>query len=137
MKLTVKEQIAKILRWINAATDYFNCDQLCSGSYTSGTVTLSKSIANYKKLFIVARDNDGYRKTFVLINNGASSIVTYLDFVRITGAWYAKSMLLSFNGKTVSIQYNCQAHASGTGSGSYVYLEKIYGCRLIAGGGTA
>ena len=126
---------ASLKKWMAKVANYFNCDQLCSGNYSSGSIALSKSIANYKKLLIIAHDNDGIKKSFELITEGASSVVTYLDFFRITGTWYGKSMILVINGATASINSNAQAHSGGVGSGSYVYLEKIYGCKSIVGGG--
>lgn len=100
---------------------------LYEGSVSSGTFSLSDSIAKYQRISIVANDNDGVTKTFEIITNGSSSFQTYLDFTRITGAWYAKSILMTFSGTTVNIGGNGQAWFSTTGQGTYVTITRIYG----------
>ena len=128
MKLKMKEWIAKV-------TSLADCDLLYSGSLNNGgSVQLSKSVTNYKKIIIVAKDNDGVYKTFEHINNKASSFATYCDYTRLYGAWYCKSAYIAFNGTTMTMTKCGQAYFSGQAQGDYVTVEKVYGCKHIVGG---
>ena len=131
MKLKLKEWMEKVMRLADS-------DLLYSGSLTrGGSVQLSKSITNYKKIIIVAKDSDGVSKTFEHIHNNATSFGTYCDFTRLVSAWYVKSAYLLFDNQTLRMAYCGQAYFSSQAQGNYVTIEKVYGCKHIVGGGTA
>ena len=116
MKLDLKEWIAKVMCLADS-------DLLYSGSLTKGgSVQLSKSITNYKKIIIVAKDSDGVSKTFEHVHNNATSFATYCDFTRIVTGWYVKSAYLVFNNQTLQMPYCGQAYHSSQAQGNYVTI---------------
>lgn len=122
--LDVKKLLAKIL-------DNTTYDLLYNGS-TTGNVTLSKSVANYKRLVVVYKDNDGTRLTKEIIHNNATTFATCFESVRVTTVTYIKAYLGTFNGKTLTKGFNRQSANSGTPTeGNYIYIERIYGCKSI------
>ena len=125
-------------KWIAKVTDFCTCDLLFSGSAT-GDVTLSKSVANYKKLIVEYHDNDGAKFTKVINNNNVVNFSTYFEAVRpTTRVLYIKAYIGTFNGTTLIKAYNRQSAGGGTpAEGNYIYIDKIYGCKSIVGGGTA
>ena len=121
--------------WMTRVTNAFNCDLLYSGSFTSGTVNISKAISNYKKLIIVYSDNDGALHTKSVVTNNAANITTILDVLRLTGTNYNKSMIVSLGAGTMSSSYNRQqAGTAAPTQGTYITVQKVYGCTTIVGG---
>ena len=121
--------------WVNKITDFCTCDLLFNGSLNNGeTKQLSASIANYKRIIIVAHDSDGARKTFEVINENASSFFTYCDFTRLYSGWYSKSAMVTFNGTSMTMTKCGQAYFSSQAQGNYVTIDKVYGCKNIVGG---
>ena len=103
---------------------------LYTGSFTAGSITLNDDVKNYWRIAVTANDNDGSIKTFNVINN-YTDFYTYLDFQRITGAWYGKTMIATFNGKTMTANNNKQAYFSAvTSEGTYVTVKSIYGYKI-------
>lgn len=103
---------------------------LYTGSFTAGSITLNDDVKNYWRIAVTANDNDGSIKTFNVINNYAN-FYTYLDFQRITGAWYGKTMIATFNGKTMTANSNREVHFSTvTSDGTYVTVKSIYGYKI-------
>lgn len=128
MKLDLKEWIAKI-------TDHFCCDLLYSGSFSSGTITLSKSVANYKRLIVVYSDNDGSKFTKEVIHDKAATFPFVCESIRPTGVLYVKAMIVNASGTSMTMAYNRQSAGGGTpASGTYITISKIYGCTSIVGG---
>lgn len=128
--LDVKALLAKI-------TDSLICDLLYNSSFTTGTASLTKSIANYNSLIFVYTDNDGVKHTKRIVTNKSSSVDGILDVVRVTGAVYVKTMVFNINGQTLTASCNRQWASNTPTQGSYVTLKKVYGCHSIGGGGTA
>lgn len=103
---------------------------LYTGSFTAGSITLNDDVKNYWRIAVTANDNDDTIKTFNVINNYAN-FYTYLDFQRITGTWYGKTMIATFNGKTMTANNNKQAYFSAVSSeGAYVTVKSIYGYKI-------
>ena len=125
--LDVKALLAKI-------TDSLICDLLYNSSFTTGTASLTKSIANYNSLIFVYTDNDGVKNTKRIVTNKSSSVNGILDVVRVTGAVYVKTMVFNINGQTLTASYNRQWASNTPTQGSYVTLKKVYGCHSIGGG---
>ena len=126
--LDLKALLSKIL-------NNLTCDLIYNGSFTTGNISLTNSIANYKSLIFVYKDNDDVRHTKRIVTNNASSINVILDVVRVTGAAYLKAMLVNINGTTMQSGFNRQWASNTPTQGSYVILEKIYGCTSVAVGG--
>lgn len=125
--LDVKKTLAKLLNG-------FTCDLLYSGSST-GNLTLSKAINNYERLIFVYRDNDNTKFTKEIITNGINSVAFCLDSLRVTGATYHKNYIGVINGATITKSFNRQSAGTATPTeGSYIYIEKVYGCKNIVGG---
>ena len=125
--MNLKALLVKIL-------DSLTCDLLYSGTFTSGTVALNKPVGDYKKLIIVYHDNDGTKHTRSVITDSATALITYITASRIYTAWYAKGMILSFSGATMTASSNAQAYFSTVASGTYITIDKVYGCTSIVGG---
>lgn len=99
-----------------------------NGSFSTGTTSLTNSVNNYNKIKILAIDNDGILKTFEIINENSNTFSTYLDFGRIAGGWYAKCMVVAFNGTSMTETSNKQAYFSTiSAEGTYVTVKKVYG----------
>ena len=126
--LDLKALLSKIL-------NNLTCDLIYNGSFTTGNISLTHSIANYKSLLFVYRDNDGARHTKRIVTNNARSISVILDVVRVSGAAYLKTMLADINGTTMQSGFNRQWASNTPQQGYYVILEKIYGCTSVAVGG--
>lgn len=118
--------------WILKAKTTEEESLLYNGSFTTGTASLTDGINNYYKIKIIANDNDNTLKTFEIMNEKANSFSTYLDFGRIAGGWYAKCMVVTFNGSSMTENYNKQAYFSTiTAEGTYVTVKKVYGYKQI------
>lgn len=103
---------------------------LYTGSFTTGSITLNDDVKNYWRIAVTANDNDGSVKTFNVINDYAN-FYTYLDFQCVTGAWYVKTMIVTFDGKTMTANSNKQAYFSTVSSeGTYVTVKSIYGYKI-------
>ena len=125
--LDIKKTLAKLL---NNCT----CDLLYNGSST-GTVSLSKSVANYNKIIVCYADNDGTIFTKEIINNGSAVFSVCFESVRVTGSTYLKNYLGHFDGANLVKSYNKQWALGGTPTdGNYIYIKKVYGCKNIVGG---
>ena len=99
-----------------------------NGSFTTGTTSLVDNVSNYKKIKILAVDNDSALKTFEIMNENSNVFSTYLDFGRISSNWYAKCMIIAFNGTSMTENFNRQAYFSITNEeGTYVTVKKVYG----------
>lgn len=99
-----------------------------NGSFTTGTTSLVDNVSNYKKIKIIANDNDNVLKTFEIMNENSNAFSTYLDFGRIDGGWYAKCMVVAFDGTSMTERFNKQAYFSDiSAEGTYVTVEKVYG----------
>lgn len=99
-----------------------------NGSFTTGTTSLVDNVSNYKKIKIIANDNDNVLKTFEIMNENSNAFSTYLDFGRIAGGWYAKCMVVAFDGTSMTERFNKQAYFSDiSAEGTYVTVEKVYG----------
>lgn len=128
MKLDLKELIEKL---VNNCT----CDLLYDGS-TTGSLTLSKSVANYKKLIVVYRDNDNVLHTREVVHNGTQAFFTCFDSIRPTGTLYVKAYIGYFDGIYLTKHYNRQSAGAGApAEGDFIYINKIYGCKSIVGWG--
>lgn len=129
--LSIKKTLSKLL-------DASRPQLLYSGSFTNGSVTLSKAVSNYKRIILVYKDNDGTTFTREVINDKANSFVTCCESIRITGESYFKAMLIQFNGTTMASSYNRQGTRSAAPTqGTFITLQKVYGCTNLVGGGTA
>lgn len=126
--LDLKALLAKILNCLT-------CDLLYSGSFTSGTLTLTNAIANYKSLIFVYQDNDGVLHTQQVITNNTSGGDFILDVVRVTGAPYLKNMVININGKVLTCNFNRQWAGTTPTTGNYVIINKVYGCKGIVSNG--
>ena len=127
--LDLKALLAKILNCLT-------CDLLYDGSFTSGALTLTNAIANYKSLIFVYTDNDGVLHTQQVITNNVSGGDFILDVVRVTGAPYLKNMIFNINGNVLTLQFNRQWAGTTPTTGNYVILNKVYGCKgIVANGG--
>lgn len=127
--LDLKALLAKILNCLT-------CDLLYDGSFTSGTLTLTSAIANYKSLIFVYQDNDGVLHTQQVITNNASVGDFILDVVRVTGAPYLKNMIININGNVLTCNFNRQWSSTTPTTGNYVIINKVYGCKgVVANGG--
>lgn len=125
--LDVKKLFTKTL-------DMFRCDLIYDGSYTSGSASLSKSVATYKRIKILYIDNDNTTHTKEIINNNGN-FTAICDVVRITGEGYWKNMIIDFSGSSMWSSYNRQKAGTATPtSGTYVTVKKIYGYRSLVGG---
>lgn len=103
-----------------------------SGSFTTGTTTLQKSVVNYVKIVIVYEDNDSTTHTKVVITDKALSFTTVCSVLRVTGMDYKKGIIVSFNGTSMNVQSNKQGAGTATPTdGSYITIKKVYGVRAI------
>lgn len=103
-----------------------------NGSFSTGTTSLTNNVDNYNKIKILAIDNDGTLKTFEVTNENSNAFSTYLDFGRVTGAWYAKCMVVAFDGTSMTENFNKQAYFSTiSAEGTYVTVKKVYGYKQI------
>ena len=125
--LDLKSLLAKLLYSLT-------CDLIYNSSFTTGTASLTKSIANYSSLIFVYTDNDGVRFTKRIVTDKSSSLQGILDVVRVTSAIYVKAMLFNINGQTLTASFNRQWASNTPTQGSYVTLKKVYGCHSIGGG---
>lgn len=108
------------------------CELIYSGSFSTGTATLSKSIANYAKLIVVFSDNDGCLYTDTVINNKASSLTTMFTALRVTGVDYKKCMIVSFSGASMTVTFHKQGAGTATPTdGTYMTINKIYGVKSL------
>lgn len=106
------------------------CELLYDGSFTSGTVSLNNSVADYVKLIVVFTDNDGVKFTDAVITKKASTITTMFTAMRVTGALYSKGMIVTFNNDEMTVSYNNQSTAGATPtSGTYITINQVYGVR--------
>lgn len=127
--LDLKALLAKILNCLT-------CDLLYDGSFTSGTLTLTNTIANYKSLIFVYTDNDGVLHTQQVVTNNVSSKNFILDVVRVTSVPYLKNMIVSINGNVLTSNTNRQWASNTPTTGNYVIINKVYGCKgIVANGG--
>lgn len=127
--LDLKALLVKILNCLT-------CDLLYDGSFTSGTLTLTNAIANYKSLIFVYQDNDDVLHTQQVITNNASGGNFILDVVRVTGAPYLKNMIININGNVLTCKINRQWASTTPTTGNYVIINKVYGCKgVVANGG--
>ena len=103
-----------------------------NGSFSTGTTSLTNNVNNYNKIKILAIDNDGTLKTFEVTNENSNAFSTYLDFGRVAGGWYAKCMVVAFNGTSMTENFNRQAYFSTiSAEGTYVTVKKVYGYKQI------
>lgn len=117
--------------WTHGTQTIETEEELYSGSFSSGTITLSDSVSNYNEIMVVYADNDAPTKTHVVRHNKANAFQTYFDATRITSGWYAKSMLAYFSGNQVTKGYNRQAYFSAVGAeGSYIIVKQIIGKKI-------
>lgn len=126
--LDLKALLAKILNCLT-------CDLLYDGSFTSGTLTLTNTIANYKSLIFVYTDNDGVLHTQQVIINNASNRNFILDVTRVTGVAYLKNMIININGSVLTSNTNRQWAGNTPTTGNYVILNKVYGCKGVVSNG--
>lgn len=103
-----------------------------NGSFSTGTTSLTNNVDNYNKIKILAIDNDGTLKTFEVTNENSNAFSTYLDFGRVTDGWYAKCMVVAFDGTSMTENFNRQAYFSTiSAEGTYVTVKKVYGYKQI------
>jgi len=103
-----------------------------NGSFSTGTTSLTNNVNNYNKIKILAIDNDGTLKTFEVTNENSNAFSTYLDFGRVAGGWYAKCMVVAFDGTSMTENFNRQAYFSTiSAEGTYVTVKKVYGYKQI------
>lgn len=131
---SLKEWALEVCNKLSEIIGLFDCDVLYDGSFTTGSATLQKSVTNYKKIIVVYADNDGSLFTRQVINNNAN-FSTCCESLRVTGAQYAKGMIINVSGTSMSSSYNRQSAGSATPTqGTYITVKKVYGCRTIVGG---
>lgn len=73
---------------------------------TAPTYTLTKNISDYKRLKIYTVQNDGYKKTFEVWNNGNNFVTTQVDYQipanQNDGRVYMQSVIYKIEGSTIT-----------------------------------
>lgn len=101
-----------------------------SGSNTS--VTLSDSSANYDKLYIEYKDNDGVYNSAIVLNPNGKTIYTMIQYPYQNGVSYIKSCQWSISGTTITASnYGSITSRSGqsptNANSNYLYITKVLG----------
>lgn len=115
-----------ILQAISGVTLYNNS----SGSNTS--VTLSDSSANYDKLYIEYKDNDGVFNSAIVLNPNGKTIYTMIQYPYQNGVSYIKSCQWSISGTSITASnYGSITSRSGqsptNANSNYLYITKVLG----------